>query len=79
MVLIGAAQPMRRLRPSWLEVDLDAARANLAHVRGLVGPARTLYAVVKADGYGFGAEAMGRAFLEAGADALAVADGAEGV
>jgi alanine racemase len=70
---------MRRLRPSWLEVDLDAARANLAHVRGLVGPQRTLFAVVKADGYGFGAEAMGRAFLEAGADALAVADGGEGV
>jgi alanine racemase len=70
---------MRRLRPSWLEVDLDAARANLAHVRGLIGPERTLFAVVKADGYGFGAEAMGRAFLEAGADALAVADGSEGV
>ncbi|MGH7359911.1 MAG: alanine racemase, partial [Candidatus Rokuibacteriota bacterium] len=55
------------------------ARANLAHVRGLVGAERTLFAVVKADGYGFGAEAMGRAFLEAGADALAVADGGEGV
>jgi alanine racemase len=70
---------MRRLRPSWLEVDLDAARANLAHVRALIGPERTLFAVVKADGYGFGAETMGRAFLEAGADALAVADGGEGV
>ena len=70
---------MRCLRPSWLEVDLDAARANLAHVRRLIGPERKLFAVVKADGYGFGAEAMGRAFLEAGADALAVADGGEGV
>ena len=70
---------MRRLRPSWLEVDLDAARANLALVRGLIGPERTLFAVVKADGYGFGAGAMGRAFLEGGADALAVADGGEGV
>jgi alanine racemase len=70
---------MRRLRPSWLEVDLDAARANLRHVRALVGPDRTLYAVVKADGYGHGAEIVGRAFLEAGADALAVADGGEGV
>src|SRR5262245_25537798 len=70
---------MRRLRPSWLEVDLDAARANLRLVRGLIGSERRLFAVVKADGYGFGAETMGRAFLEAGADALAVADGAEGV
>jgi alanine racemase len=68
-----------RLRPSWLEIDLDAARENLAHVRGLIGPERRLFAVVKADGYGFGAEAMGRTFLEAGADALAVADGGEGV
>ena len=67
------------LRPSWLEVDLDAARANLALVRTLVGRERTLFAVVKADGYGFGAAAMGRAFLEAGADALAVADAGEGV
>jgi alanine racemase len=70
---------MTRLRPSWLEVDLDAARANLALVRTLVGRERTLFAVVKADGYGFGAAAMGRAFLEAGADALAVADAGEGV
>jgi len=68
-----------RLRPSWLEIDLDAARANLAIVRALVGPERTLFAVVKADGYGCGAAVMGRAFLEAGADALAVADPGEGV
>jgi alanine racemase len=74
---IDATKP--RLRPSWLEVDLDAARANLALVRTLVGRERTLFAVVKADGYGFGAAAMGRTFLEAGADALAVADAGEGV
>jgi alanine racemase len=69
---------MTLLRPSWLEVDLDAARANLAVVRELVGRERTLFAVVKADGYGHGAVAMSRAFLDAGADALAVADGSEG-
>ena len=73
-----AAHPSQ-LRPSWLEVDLTAARANLAYVRQLVGKDRTLFAVVKADGYGFGASVMGRAFLEAGADALAVADANEGV
>jgi len=74
----SAARPST-LRPSWLEVDLTAARANLAYVRALVGKDRTLFAVVKADGYGFGASLMGRAFLEAGADALAVADANEGV
>jgi len=67
------------LRPSWIEVDLDAARANLRFARALVGPERRLFAVVKADGYGLGAAAMGKAFLEAGADALAVADSGEGV
>jgi alanine racemase len=70
---------MDRLRPSWLEVDHDAARANLALVRALVGRERTLFAVVKADGYGFGATVMGHAFIEAGADALAVADAGEGL
>jgi len=70
---------MAPLRPAWLEVDLDAARANLILVRELVGRERTLFAVVKADGYGFGAARMGAAFLEAGADALAVADASEGV
>jgi alanine racemase len=60
-------------------VDLDAARGNLRLVRELVGRERTLVAVVKADGYGLGAAAMARAFLEAGADALGVADAGEGV
>jgi alanine racemase len=67
------------LRPSWLEVDLDACRDNLRAVRRQVGAGRRIFAVVKADGYGFGAVETGRAFLEAGADALAVADLAEGV
>lgn len=71
-----APQP---LRPSWLEIDLEAARANVALVRELVGRERTMFAVIKADGYGFGAVTMGRAFLEGGADALGVADAAEGV
>ncbi len=78
-MLRSAIATTPRLRPSWLEVDLDAARANLTLVRALVGRERTVFAVVKADGYGFGAAAMGGAFLEAGADALAVADAGEGV
>ena len=69
----------RGLRPSWLEIDVAAARANAALVRDLVGRERTIVAVVKADGYGFGAARMGRAFLDGGADALGVADAEEGV
>ncbi len=67
------------LRPTTLEVDLDAAADNLRAVRGLVGPARKLFAVIKADGYGFGAAEMGAVFAGSGADALAVADLSEGI
>jgi alanine racemase len=67
------------LRPVRLVVDLDAAADNLRAVRRLVGPARKVFAVVKADGYGFGAVEMGAAFARTGADALAVADLSEGI
>lgn len=69
----------RLLRPTWFEIDLTAAADNLRAVRGLVGPARKIFAVVKADAYGFGSVALGRTFVESGADALAVADLADGV
>jgi alanine racemase len=62
------------LRPTTLEIDLDAAAENLRAVRGLVGPSRKIFAVVKADGYGFGAAEMGAVFARNGADYLAVAD-----
>jgi alanine racemase len=67
------------LRPTILEVDLEAAAANMRAVRQLVGTQRKIYAVVKADGYGYGAAEVGATFVANGADALAVADLAEGV
>jgi len=67
------------LRPTTLEVDLQAAADNLRAVRRLVGPARKICAVIKADAYGFGAAEMGAVFARYGADYLAVADLAEGV
>ncbi|MGN6324381.1 alanine racemase [Pseudolysinimonas sp.] len=54
-------------------IHLDAIRGNVARIRDLVAPARVL-AVVKADGYGHGAELAARAALEGGADQLGVAD-----
>ena len=66
-------------RPTTVEIDLDAAAANVRAVRRLVGPRRRIYAVVKADGYGHGAAEMGTVFLANGADALGVADLAEGI
>jgi alanine racemase len=66
-------------RPTTLQIDLDAAAANVRAVRQLVGPGRKIFAVVKADGYGHGAAEMGAVFSAHGADALAVADLAEGI
>ncbi len=55
----------------WVEVDLDAVRANAGHARRVAGVA--VMAVVKADGYGHGAVRVARAALEGGATWLAVA------
>src|ERR1700675_4563686 len=67
------------LLPSIPEIDLDAAADNIRAVRRLVGPERKVFAVVKADGYGFGAAEMGTVFARNGADYLAVADLTEGI
>jgi alanine racemase len=67
-----------RARPTWAEIDLDAARHNAALLAGLVAPAG-LCAVVKADGYGHGALPLATAALAGGASWLAVALVEEGV
>jgi len=66
-------------RPTWLEIDLTALAGNVGALRGLVGPQRQLFAVVKANAYGHGAEIVGPAALAAGADRLAVATLGEAV
>ena len=43
-------------------------------MRRLVGAERKIFAVLKADGYGFGAREMAEVFVAHGADALAFAD-----
>ncbi len=66
------------MRPTWIEVDLDAIRHNVAAVAAHVAPA-SVCAVVKADAYGHGDVPVAHAALEAGATSLAVALVAEGV
>ncbi len=61
-----------RLRPTWVEVDLEALSSNVALMREIAGSA-ALCAVVKADGYGHGASDAAAAALDAGAAWLAVA------
>jgi len=65
-------------RPTVAEVSLGALRTNLRAARDLVGPGVKVLAVVKADGYGHGAVAAARAFVEAGAAALGVSTVEEG-
>lgn len=54
-------------------VDLDSVRHNITALRQRLSPGCDLMAVVKADGYGHGAEMVAGACLEAGAAALGVA------
>jgi alanine racemase len=64
------------MRAAWLEVDLDAYRAN---VRALAEYAGTpVLAVVKANGYGHGIALIARAAVEAGCPGVAVALPEEG-
>jgi alanine racemase len=65
------------LRPAWVEVDLDAVRANVVQIRKVVAPA-AVCAVVKADGYGHGAVPVASAAVEGGATHLGVALAEEG-
>lgn len=59
-------------RHAAVHVDLDAVAHNVATLRAHVAPAE-LCVVVKADGYGHGAEDVARVALAAGADRLGVA------
>jgi alanine racemase len=58
-------------------IDLGAVRANCARLKAELGDGAELCAVVKADGYGHGAEACAEGALAGGAGRLAVATAAE--
>ena len=62
------------LKRTWAAVDTAAMKANCAAVRTLVGNDCRIMAIVKADGYGHGAVPSARAFVEAGAEWLAVSN-----
>ncbi len=67
---------MTRHRPTFVQVDLDAIRHNVA---ALKPPHAQVMAVVKADAYGHGDVAVARAALEGGATWLGVALVEEGL
>ena len=66
------------MRPSWIEIDLDAIEHNARVIAAHIAPAE-LCAVVKADAYGHGDIPVARAALKGGAGLLAVALVEEGV
>lgn len=67
-----------RTRPAWADVDLEAIEANTRAVADSVHPAEVC-AVVKANGYGHGANDAARAALRGGATRLGVAMTEEGI
>jgi alanine racemase len=65
-------------RWAWAEIDLGALDRNVRHLRDVVAPA-AVWAVVKADGYGHGADAVAAQALRSGASGLCVALAQEGL
>ncbi len=61
------------IRRAWLEVDLDKITSNVRKLKAAAGADVKILAMVKAQGYGCGAEMVSRAALESGAEVLGVA------
>ncbi len=58
---------------TWVEVNFDALRNNLAWIRHRVGPRVKILAVVKADAYGHGLPQIAGALMHGGVDIFGVA------
>lgn len=67
------------LRPSWVEIDLDAIENNARRLKEMIGPDVQLMAMVKANAYGHGAVECSRAALRGGATWLGVYTVGEGL
>lgn len=63
---------------AWVEVRLDSLRANLDAVRGVAGRGHAVIVMVKADGYGLGADRVVRALEPSGPWGFGVATADEG-
>ncbi len=64
---------------AWVEVSSSAIEANARALKRHLEPSCELMAVVKADGYGHGAETVAKASLRGGATSLGVATLQEGI
>ncbi|NJK63896.1 MAG: alanine racemase [Synechococcaceae cyanobacterium SM2_3_1] len=64
---------------AWVELDLSALRHNIHSLKRLLPPQMALWAVVKANAYGHGAQLVAAEAVTAGAAGFCVATLAEGV
>jgi alanine racemase len=55
-----ATSTLREIRPTWVDIDLDAFDQNVASVAATLPPGSKIIAVLKADAYGHGAVELGR-------------------
>ncbi|MCI1954973.1 MAG: alanine racemase [Oscillospiraceae bacterium] len=70
---------MDYLKRTWAEVDLDALETNYRRIRAQVKPGTKVCCVIKADGYGHGAERLAQLYESLGADWFAVSNLEEAV
>lgn len=61
-------------RRTWAEIDLDAIGHNYRVIRSRLNPATKMCCVIKADGYGHGAEMLAAEYESLGADWFAVSN-----
>jgi alanine racemase len=78
----GRSEKIMNLDPrsrAWVEVDSKVIENNSRVLKNFIGADCLLMAVVKADGYGHGAETVAKSALIGGADSLGVATLEEGI
>jgi alanine racemase len=63
---------------SWIEISESRLRDNVSAIRAVAGEAADVLAVIKADGYGHGAELIAPVLVDAGVTWLGVGDVDEG-
>ncbi|WP_258176111.1 alanine racemase [Orenia metallireducens] len=75
----GEVMELKNLRPTWLNIDLDAIKFNLKQVKERISSETGIMAIVKADGYGHGASEIAKVAVQEGVGWLGVATVHEGV
>lgn len=61
------------IKRTWAEIDLDAAKSNFEEIRSHIGDSK-MCCVIKADGYGHGAQKLAHLYSSLGADHFAVSN-----